>query len=73
MITYEGALVLATQQNNSNRSLFIFSSVDGYNWGAKQCSGIQMGQTPGIALFNNGVSLAFKSNNSANYFTSFGY
>jgi hypothetical protein len=73
MVSANGTLYLATTQNNSNRSLFIFSSTDGYNWGAHQDTGILMGADPGLALYNGGYGLAFKSKTSTNYFSAFAY
>lgn len=71
MVTYKNTLVLANQQNNSNHALFVFSSTDGVHWGAQEYSAIQMGGVPALALFNTGVALAFKSNNSENYLSSY--
>ncbi|QMV18633.1 hypothetical protein GOB94_08005 [Granulicella sp. 5B5] len=64
MVAIGNTLVLANQQNNSNHALFIFSSTDGVNWTAQEYSGIKVGATPAIALFNGDVSLAFQTNNA---------
>lgn len=64
MVTWQNQLVLANQQNNSNRALFIFSSPDGVNWYAQEYPNYRMGADPGLALYNGGISLVFRANDS---------
>ena len=64
MVTWQNQLVLANQQNNSNHALFIFSSPDGVNWYAQEYPNYRMGADPGLALYNGGVSLVFRANDS---------
>ncbi len=61
MVKINNTLLLANKQNNSNHALLIFSSTDGVNWSDQEYPGIQVGWTPGIALFNGDVSLLFTS------------
>jgi hypothetical protein len=65
MVTYQGNLVLANQQNNSNHALFVFSSPNGINWYAQEYPNYRMGGDPGLALFNNGISLVYRANDSS--------
>jgi hypothetical protein len=69
MVNFNGSLVLANQQNSPNH-LFIFTSPDGVSWTDQEYSDL-LGGGPAIALFNGGVSLAYKSASSTNLFNSF--
>jgi hypothetical protein len=65
MVVFNNTLVLANQQNNSTHDLFIFVSTNGANWTAQQYTSIQMGSTPGLALYNGDLALQFQSNSGS--------
>jgi hypothetical protein len=66
MVTYNGSLVMAVEQDGSTQDLYIFSSPNGVNWSAQAYPSIILGSTPGLGLFNGGISLSYRSNNSGN-------
>jgi hypothetical protein len=66
MVAFENNLVFATKQNSGNNALFIFSSPNGSTWSAQEYPNYKIGGTPALTLFNGGVSLAFKANDSGN-------
>ncbi|ADV84847.1 hypothetical protein [Terriglobus saanensis] len=64
MLVWQGELIFAAQENNGEHALDIYASLDGVNWVTNRYFGIDIGATPGIALYNGGLTAAFKANDA---------
>jgi|GEM_PF-2807528 len=64
MLVWQDELIFAAQQNNGEHALDIYASLDGVNWVTNRYFGIDIGATPGLALYNGGLTAAFKANDA---------
>ncbi|WP_263409400.1 hypothetical protein [Terriglobus tenax] len=62
-----GTLYMVTQQNNSQRHLYYWSSPDGYNWSGAEYSSLYVDSGLSMVTYNNNLVFATKQNNSQDH------
>jgi hypothetical protein len=61
-----GVLYMTTQQNNSSRNLFYWSSTDGFTWSGNEDTALQTNSGLSMVTYNNNLIMATKQNNNSN-------
>jgi hypothetical protein len=68
---FNNNIVFAIQSNASSHNLWAFSSPDGSTWHSTSYTNNQLGGPAGLAVFNNGLALAYKGNTTQTLFGTF--
>lgn len=72
MVSYNGSLIFATQSNDPAKVLTLYSSPDGTSWYQRQYP-YYMSYGPGLALYNGGVSVAYRNQGDYYVYGSFSF
>ena len=64
---FNGQLYMVTQQNNSQRHLFYWSSGDGFNWTINENYSLYVDSGLSMVTYNNNLVFATKQNNNQDH------
>jgi hypothetical protein len=69
MLVWKNELIFSAMDRDNSNAVVIYASTNGATWNGMTYTNRLTGATPGLALFNNGLTMAYRSRNTNDYVT----
>ncbi|MBB5061356.1 hypothetical protein HDF16_006092 [Granulicella aggregans] len=64
MLAWNNELIFATVDRDNSNAVDIYASTDGTNWSGQTLTNRLTGSTPGLGLFNSGLTVAYRAHDT---------